>query len=163
MKPELTWLVWAVLLAFLFIVVAALGSMLQLGMARLAGNREGLPEITGWPGRAGRTYLATMLDNLVLFAALVLTAVAADKTNASIAAGRADLRLGAAGAWRVVYRRHPLAAHAGVDSVGGGNGDDPAATGLRAPQRGRLSRTAGRTRNSAAASVAVTSSSRSAA
>ena len=46
----------------------------------LAGNREGMPEIRGWGGRAARAH-RNMLENLVLFAALVLVAVIADKTN----------------------------------------------------------------------------------
>jgi uncharacterized MAPEG superfamily protein len=46
----------------------------------LAGNREGLPPSTGWVGRAMRAH-RNMLENLVLFTALVLTAVVAGKTS----------------------------------------------------------------------------------
>ena len=80
MKPELSLLVWAVLLTLVQAVVAVQGAMMQVGLAALAGNREGMPEIKGWAGRAARAH-RNMLENLVLFAALVLAAVAAGKTN----------------------------------------------------------------------------------
>jgi uncharacterized MAPEG superfamily protein len=80
MKPELSLLVWAVVLTFVQMLVAAQGAFNQVGLMRLVGNREGMPEITGWGGRAARAH-RNMLENLVLFAALVLVAVAAGKTN----------------------------------------------------------------------------------
>ena len=80
MKPELSLLAWAVLLAFVQVLVAVQGAMMQVGLARLAGNRESMPEITGWAGRAARAQ-RNMIENLVLFAALVLAAVAAGRTN----------------------------------------------------------------------------------
>lgn len=86
MKPELMWLLWSVLLAFVQMLVAVQGATMQLGLQALAGNREGAPEITGWAGRAARAH-RNMLENLVLFAVLVLVAVAADKTNASTLLG----------------------------------------------------------------------------
>jgi uncharacterized MAPEG superfamily protein len=81
MKPELTLLTCAVVLTLVQAVVAVLGALMQVGLPMLAGNREGMPEITGWGGRAARAH-RNMLENLVLFAALVLVAVAAGKTNA---------------------------------------------------------------------------------
>jgi uncharacterized MAPEG superfamily protein len=54
---------------------------MQVGLPMLAGNREGMPEIKGWGGRAARAH-RNLLENLVLFAALVLVAVAAGRTNA---------------------------------------------------------------------------------
>ncbi len=80
MKPELTLLVWAVVLTLVQAVVAVQGAMMQVGLATLAGNREGMPEIAGWGGRAARAH-RNMLENLVLFAALVLAAAAAGRTN----------------------------------------------------------------------------------
>lgn len=80
MKPELSLLVWAALLTLAQAVVAVQGALMQVGLPMLAGNREGLPEIRGWGGRAARAH-RNMLENLVLFAALVLVAVAAGKTN----------------------------------------------------------------------------------
>ena len=80
MKAELTLLTCAVVLTFAQMLVAVLGAMLQVGLPALAANRDGLPEIKGWAGRAARAH-RNMLENLVLFAALVLVAVAAGKTN----------------------------------------------------------------------------------
>ena len=80
MKPELMLLAWAVLLAFVQMLVAVSGHTLQVGLPALAGNREGLPPATGWAGRAARAH-RNMIENLVLFAALVLIAAVAGKTN----------------------------------------------------------------------------------
>jgi uncharacterized MAPEG superfamily protein len=80
MKPELMWLLWAVALTVVQMLVALSGATLQVGLPLLAGNREGLPPFTGWVGRAMRAH-RNMLENLVLFTALVLTAVVAGKTN----------------------------------------------------------------------------------
>ena len=80
MKPELMLLAWAVALAFAQMLIAATGATLQVGLPALAGNREGLPAITGWAGRAHRAH-HNMLESLVLFAALVLVALVAQKTN----------------------------------------------------------------------------------
>ena len=80
MKPELALLIWAVLLAFVQMLVAVMGATLQVGLPVLAGNREGLAPCTGWAGRAARAH-HNMLENLVLFAALVLVAVLAGRTN----------------------------------------------------------------------------------
>ena len=80
MRPELTLLVWCVILAIVQMLVAVQGAMNQVGLMTLIGNREGFPEIKGWGGRAARAH-RNMLENLVLFAALVLAAVAAGKTN----------------------------------------------------------------------------------
>jgi uncharacterized MAPEG superfamily protein len=86
MKPELMWLAWAVALTFAQMLVAVSGATLQVGLLTLAGNREGLPPCYGWAGRAARAH-HNMLENLVLFAALVLVAVIAGKTNATTLLG----------------------------------------------------------------------------
>lgn len=80
MKPELTLLVWCVVLTIVQMLIAVQGAMNQVGLMTLVGNREGFPEIRGWGGRAARAH-RNMLENLVLFAALVLAAVAAGKTG----------------------------------------------------------------------------------
>jgi uncharacterized MAPEG superfamily protein len=86
MKPELMWLVYAVGLTFVQMLVAVSGCTLQVGLPKLAGNREGLAEFAGWPGRAQRAH-RNMLENLVLFAALVLVAVLAGRTNTTTLLG----------------------------------------------------------------------------
>jgi uncharacterized MAPEG superfamily protein len=101
MKPELTLLVWATLLTVVQAVVAVQGAMMQVGLPALAGNREGMPEIKGWGGRAARAH-RNMIENLVLFAALVLAAVAAGKTNDMTLLG-AQIFLYARVAYALVY------------------------------------------------------------
>ena len=101
MKPEMTLLVWAVLLTLAQAVVAVQGAVMQVGLGTLAGNREGLPEIKGWAGRAARAH-RNMLESLVLFAALVLVAVVAGKTNATTLLG-AQLFVWARLAYALVY------------------------------------------------------------
>ena len=86
MKPELMWLLWAVALTFAQMLVAVSGATLQVGLPRLAGNREGLAPCTGWAGRAQRAHF-NVLESLVLFAALVLIAVVTNKTNATTLLG----------------------------------------------------------------------------
>src|SRR5579863_8100823 len=81
MTPELTLLVWAAVLAFVQMLAAVGGAQMQVGLPALVGNRENLPPIVGWAGRARRAQL-NMLEYLVLFAILVLAAQIAGKTNA---------------------------------------------------------------------------------
>jgi uncharacterized MAPEG superfamily protein len=80
MKPELVLLGWSVILAIVQALIAVQGSMMQVGLMGLIGNREGFPEIKGWGGRAMRAH-RNMIENLVLFAALVLALAAAGKSN----------------------------------------------------------------------------------
>jgi uncharacterized MAPEG superfamily protein len=101
MNPELTLLTCAVLLTLVQAVVAVLGAMLQVGLPMLAGNREGMPEITGWGGRAARAH-RNMLESLVLFAALVLVAAVAGRTNAMTHLG-AQVFVSARLAYALVY------------------------------------------------------------
>ena len=86
MKPELTWLLFAVVLTFAQVLVAVVGAQLQVGLADLAANRENLVAFKGWAGRAQRAH-RNMLENMVLFVPLVLIAVVAGKTNATTLLG----------------------------------------------------------------------------
>jgi len=101
MKGELSLLLWAALLTLVQAVIAVQGALMQVGLPTLAGNREGLPEIKGWGGRAARAH-RNMLENLVLFVILVLVAVVADKTNAMTLLG-AQIFLYARIAYAAVY------------------------------------------------------------
>jgi uncharacterized MAPEG superfamily protein len=67
------YLVWSAALTFILVLIAVSGATLQVGLPTLAGNREGLPEMTGWAGRAARAH-RNMLESLILFAVLVLVA-----------------------------------------------------------------------------------------
>jgi uncharacterized MAPEG superfamily protein len=101
MKPELMWLLWAVALTVVQMLIAVSGATLQVGLPMLAGNRENMPPLTGWAGRADRAH-SNMLENLVLFAALVLIAVVSNKTNSTTLMG-AQLFFWARVAYAVVY------------------------------------------------------------
>lgn len=86
MSPDLKYLLFSTILCFVQVLVAAMGANQAVGLPKLAGNRDDLPTIGGWAGRAKRAHL-NMIENLVLFAALVLIAVAAGKANATTAMG----------------------------------------------------------------------------
>jgi uncharacterized MAPEG superfamily protein len=80
MTPDLTLLLWSVALTFVQVVAAALAANGQVGLPTLAGNRDGMPPLTGFAGRGRRAHL-NMLENLPLFIALVLIAHIAGKAN----------------------------------------------------------------------------------
>ena len=88
MSPELKYLLFSVILTFVQVLIAATGANQQVGLTTLAGNREALPAPSGWAGRAKRAHL-NMLENLVLFAALVLIVAVTNKANATTALGAA--------------------------------------------------------------------------
>jgi len=101
MKTEMLYLVWAVALTLAQMLVAVSAATLQVGLPRLAGNREGMPPLSGWAGRAERAHY-NMLESLVLFAALVLIVVLSNKTNSSTLMG-AQLFVWARLAYAVIY------------------------------------------------------------
>ena len=86
MSLELTFLIWSVALTFIQMLVAATGATLQFGLPDLAGNRENLPPATSWAGRAQRAH-RNMLENLVLFAVLVLVTEITNHNNAMTGLG----------------------------------------------------------------------------
>lgn len=86
MSPDLKYLLLSTILCFVQVLIAAAGANQQVGLPALAGNREDVPVFTGWAGRARRAHL-NMIENLVMFAALVLIAAAAGKANATTAMG----------------------------------------------------------------------------
>jgi uncharacterized MAPEG superfamily protein len=101
MSPELTLLVWTTILTLVQVVVAAMGATSQVGLPILAGNRETVPAVGGWAGRAQRAH-RNMLESFVLFAVLVLVAQIAGKTNAMTALG-AELFFWARLVYAVIY------------------------------------------------------------
>ena len=101
MSMELQLLVCAVALTVIQMLVSVVGATQQVGLPTLAANREGLAEITGWAGRAARAH-RNMLENLVLFAALVLVAHVAGKENAMTVLG-SQLFIWGRAAFAVIY------------------------------------------------------------
>ncbi len=86
MSPDLKYLLFSVILAFVQVLIAVMLANQVVGLPTLAGNREGLPEMTGMAGRAKRAHL-NMLESMVLFSALVLIAAVGQKANTNTALG----------------------------------------------------------------------------
>ena len=86
MTPDLQMLVWSAALALVQMLVAVAGAQGQLGLPLLAGNRDDLPRVTGWAGRAQRAHF-NLLESLAVFAIVVLVAHAAGRANATTALG----------------------------------------------------------------------------
>ena len=86
MSPELKYLLFSVVLTFVQVLIAAMAANQVVGLTTLAGNRDDLPVMSGFAGRARRAHL-NMIENMVLFSALVLIAAAAGKANATTAMG----------------------------------------------------------------------------
>jgi uncharacterized MAPEG superfamily protein len=59
------------LFTLFLILVFALGSIAPVGLPTILGNRENVPELTGWVGRAQRAHW-NALENLVPFAVIAI-------------------------------------------------------------------------------------------
>jgi uncharacterized MAPEG superfamily protein len=101
MSLELTLLVWSTALSFVQMLIAATGATFQLGLPKLAGNRERLPPLLGWAGRADRAY-RNMLEYLLPFAVLILAIEVTDKDNEMTGLG-AQLFFWARCVYAIVY------------------------------------------------------------
>ncbi len=101
MSPDLKYLLYSTILTFVQVLIAATFANQAVGLTTLAGNREGMGEMTGIAGRAKRAHL-NMIENMVLFAALVLIAAASGKSNANTALG-ATIFFWARLAYAIVY------------------------------------------------------------
>jgi uncharacterized MAPEG superfamily protein len=86
MSTELTMLVLSAILCVALTLPYTQGIASKFGFAAAAGNRDDLPALTGWMGRAQRAH-ANMVENLVPFAAVVLAAQVAGKNGALTALG----------------------------------------------------------------------------
>lgn len=84
MPIELRMLVYSALLLVVVIFVQASAAVRKVGLREAAGNRDDLPAPGGFAGRAKRT-AANHIENLVVFAPLILTAVVAGKAGATTA------------------------------------------------------------------------------
>lgn len=86
MTTDLMMLVWSAVLCIALIMPYAGAKSQRLGLATLAGNREGVPPSTGWVGRAERAH-ANMIENLIPFAIFVLVVAVTGKANLMSALG----------------------------------------------------------------------------
>jgi len=87
MSMELKMLAWAAVLGLLQLGLAAFFGTQQRGLAWNAGPRDGTPlPLTGAAGRLDRA-LHNFLETFPIFAAAVLAAVLAQKTDATTALG----------------------------------------------------------------------------
>ena len=86
MTPELTMLVYSVLLMLVVILLPATTAIKENGLMAQAGSRDNLPEPSVFLARC-RRLSANMLENLVMFAAIVLTAHVAGVSNESTVLG----------------------------------------------------------------------------
>jgi uncharacterized MAPEG superfamily protein len=86
MTPDLKYLLFSTILTFVQVLIAAALANQAVGLPALAGNREGVGEFAGAAGRARRAHL-NMIENMVLFTALVLIAAVGGKANAMTAMG----------------------------------------------------------------------------
>jgi uncharacterized MAPEG superfamily protein len=101
MSMEMKLLIWSAALAFIQMLIAVTGAFLQVGLPKLAGNREDMPAVTGWAGRADRAY-RNMMHGLLWFAVLVFAAQITGKLDAATAFG-AQLFFWGRLAYAVVY------------------------------------------------------------
>ncbi len=86
MSLDLKYLLLSTLLTFVQVLIAAAAANQVVGLPTLAGNRDDLPVLSGFAGRARRAHL-NMVENMVLFAALVLIAAVSGKANAMTGMG----------------------------------------------------------------------------
>ena len=89
MTLPLTLVAYMAIITWLLLLAASLiraHGWTPAGMALAMGNRENMPEFTGFTGRADRTARNT-LENFVLFAAIVLVAHVAGISSPRVAAG----------------------------------------------------------------------------
>jgi uncharacterized MAPEG superfamily protein len=86
MPNELQLLVWSAGLALVQMLIAVMGAQTQLGLPMLAGNREDLPRVTGWAGRAQRAHM-NLLESLAIFAIVVLVAHTINRFNDTTSLG----------------------------------------------------------------------------
>ena len=80
MSMEINLLIWATGLTFIQMLTAAIGTVSKNNLITLVGNRGNLNEVKGWAARAQRAH-KNMLENIVLFAILVLAAKIAGISN----------------------------------------------------------------------------------
>jgi uncharacterized MAPEG superfamily protein len=98
---DLSLLVWSVVLCVAQMLISVITAHGQVGLAALVGDRENMPVLTGIAGRAYRAH-RNMLENLILFATLILIAHLSQRVSPMVLIG-AHLFFWARVAYSVVY------------------------------------------------------------
>ena len=80
MSIELSVAVVTALFTLLLVLAFAMGAIGPLGLRTIMGNREDVPPVTGWPGRAQRAH-ANALENLVPFAVVAISVQIVDAST----------------------------------------------------------------------------------
>ena len=101
MPHDLQMLVWSAALAIVQMIIAVLAAIAAVGLPTLAGNRDEVPPIGGFAGRARRAHM-NMLESLAIFAIFVIVAQLTGQMNATTALG-ATLFFWGRVAYAVVY------------------------------------------------------------
>ncbi len=86
MPIELRMLVWSAILLLALILIQSGAGVAAAGVGAMAGNRESLPPPTPFQARAKRT-VDNHIENLVMFAPLVIAAVLSHRTGPWTALG----------------------------------------------------------------------------
>lgn len=86
MPHDLQMLVWSAVLAIVQVLIAVVLAVRAVGLPMLAGNREGMPPLTGVAGRAQRAHL-NMLESFAIFAIFIIVAQLTGRANATTALG----------------------------------------------------------------------------
>lgn len=86
MTTELSMLAYCAILTVLLALIPTVALILEKGLPFAAGNREEAVTLPAWAERAKRTHL-NMLENLPVFAALVLIAQVSGAFNDTTALG----------------------------------------------------------------------------
>jgi len=86
MPHDLQMLVWSAALAIVQMIIAVTAATFEVGLPKLASNREGLAPFGGCAGRGQRAHL-NMLENLAIFAIFVIVAQLTGRANATTALG----------------------------------------------------------------------------
>lgn len=121
MTPELDLLLWSVILTFVLILIPAGEALRRNGAKAQGGARDNLPEPSIFNRRATRLY-KNMLENMVLFASLVIITHLAEASNSMTLLG-AQIFFYARVAHAVIYLAgwpmiRPLAWFASVIGMG---------------------------------------------
>ena len=86
LSVELTMLLWTSILFIAQILLASVAADIQNGMAWGLSNRDDIPAVAGWGGRAKRAQ-DNMAENLLPFACLVLIAYSSGRAGELSALG----------------------------------------------------------------------------